>query len=270
MEPLFVFEHGKYRPTDRARGPWDPRMLHGGPSAALLAHALDAERRDPALWMTRITIDLLRPVRQTPLTVRTQMVREGKRIRLVDAFLFDDDILLARASGLMLRRTGSKLGMEAPARQRQIPSWETLAPYTIEFGNGVGLFHCGTEFRLVPKTHPEQALAMWIRIPYSLLPGQPLTRLEYTAAISDYANAIGNMANLTKGGFINADIALNLHREPEGEWLCMESVIRPDHAGIATSNVILHDAVGLLGSVSVSCLANPLPKGFGNGTGIAG
>ncbi len=266
-EHLFVLEDGKYRPTLWARGPWDPSTLHGGAPAALLAHALEAERRDPALWITRLTIDLMRPIRTAAaFTMRTQIVREGKRILLADAMLFDDEKLVARASGLMLRRSESAL-QPMPAT-RLMPSWEELAPYPMGIGAEPQLFHRGTEFRPVPKTHPEQPLAVWIRIPFLLLPDRPLSRIEYAAAISDYVNAIGGMANPGRGGFINADITLNLHREPEDEWLCIESIARPDHAGIATSTVLLHDTRGLLGSISACVLANGLAKGLGSDTGL--
>lgn len=269
-EPLFIFEDDKYRPTLWARGPWDPSTLHGGAPAALLAHVLEAERRDPALWTTRLTIDLLRPIRTAAaFTARTQIVREGRRIQLSDALLFDDDTLVARASGLMLRRSESAAEPTPSKNQRLMPSWEGLAPYAMGIGAEAQLFHRATEFRPVPKTHPEQPLAVWIRIPFSLLPDQPFTKLEYAAAISDYVNAIGSMAHPTRGGFINADITLNLHREPEGEWLCLESVARPDHAGLATSTVLLHDTAGLLGSVSACVLANGSPKGLGSATGLA-
>jgi hypothetical protein len=37
---LFIREdEHTWRPTDAARGPWTPDALHGGPVAALLAHA---------------------------------------------------------------------------------------------------------------------------------------------------------------------------------------------------------------------------------------
>ena len=268
-EPLFVLENGKYLPTDWARGPWNPGLLHGGPPAALLAHALETEHGDPALWTTRITIDLLRPVRLAPLKVRTQLVREGRRIKLIDAFLQDGDTVVARASGLMLKRNSDAAERPASATHLLMPSWEGLAANVVGEVGDPRLFHRGTEFRPVPQTQPGQAFAVWIRLPYLLLPDQPLSRLAYTAATSDYVNAAGTMAHPTRRGFINADITLNLHRVPEGEWLCMESVGRPDHAGIATSNVNLHDAAGLLGSASCSCLANPISKHFGAEVGIA-
>ena len=36
---------GRYEPTEHARGPWDPRALHGGAPAALIARAF--ERMEP-------------------------------------------------------------------------------------------------------------------------------------------------------------------------------------------------------------------------------
>lgn len=278
MKHLFELDGDKYVPTDWARGPWDPALLHGGPPAALLAHALEEERNDSALWTTRITIDLLRPVRLAPLRTSRQVVREGKRIKLVDAFLHDGDTLVARASGLMLRRNADPAQSPASAAQLLVPSWEALPPRDVGHVGNLGdldggdtrLFHRGTEFRTVPKTQPDRNFAVWIRIPYLLLPDQPLAGLEYVAAISDYVNAAGTMAHPARRGFINADITLNLHREASGEWICMESISRPDHAGIATSAVSIHDAAGLLGSASSCCLANARPKHFGAAIGIAG
>lgn len=261
MESLFIFEGGRYLPTDWARGPWDPRLLHGGPPAALLAYALVSESCDPALLFTRITVDLLRPIGQVPLTVTTRLVREGKRLRLVDAFLSDGDTVVARAAGLQLRRADD--APAAPPARSTIPSWENLASRQSTMGTEAQLFHRGTDFRPVLVAGSEQPRAVWIRAPYLLLPDTPLAGFLHAAAVSDYANAVGIMSDPQKRGFINADITLNLHRQPEGEWLCLECVGRPDRAGIATSSVNLHDAAGLLGAASVSCLASAMPQGSG-------
>lgn len=260
MESLFIFEHGQYLPTDWARGPWDPRFLHGGPLAALLAYALVSELRDPALLLTRITVDLLRPIRQVPLTVCTRLVREGKRLRLVDAFLSDEVTVVARAAGLMLRRVDDAPAAASQPVRSSIPSWENLASRQSTMGKEARLFHRGTDIRPVVTAGSEQPRAVWIRAPYLLLPDTPLTGLLHAVAVSDYANAVGIMSDPQKRGFINADITLSLHREPEGEWLCLECVGRPDRAGIATSSVNVHDSAGLLGAASVSCLASALPQ----------
>lgn len=261
MESLFIFEGGRYQPTDWARGPWDPRFLHGGPPAALLAYALISESRDPELLLTRITIDLLRPIKQVLLTVSTRLVREGKRLRLVDAFLSDNDTVVARAAGLLLRRMDD--APAAPPTRSTIPSWENLPSRQSTMGKEARLFHRGTDFRPVVAAGSEHPRAVWIRAPYLLLPDTPLAGLLHAAAVSDYANAVGIMSDPQKRGFINADITLSLHRQPEGEWLCLECVGRPDRAGIATSSVNLHDAAGLLGAASTSCLASAMPQGSG-------
>ncbi len=263
MEPLFVFEGGQYLPTDWARGPWDPRYLHGGPPAALLAHAFVSESHDPALLLSRVTIDLLRPIRQVPLKVSTRLVREGKRFRLVDAFLSDDGDVVARAAGLMLRRMEDAPAAASPPARSSIPSWENLASRQSTMGKDTRLFHRGTDFRPVFAAGSEQPRAVWIRAPYLLFPGTPLSGILHAAAVSDYANAVGIMSDPQKRGFINADITLSLHREPEGEWLCLECVGRPDRAGIATSSVNVHDSAGLLGAALTTCLASAMPQGSG-------
>jgi hypothetical protein len=39
-ESVFIpAEDGQFEPTEHARGPWDPRALHGGARAALIVQA---------------------------------------------------------------------------------------------------------------------------------------------------------------------------------------------------------------------------------------
>ena len=71
---------GRWSPTDAARGPWSPEALHGGPSAALLARAVEP-LLDP-LQPVRLTVELLRPVPVAPLTVETEELRPGRKVRM--------------------------------------------------------------------------------------------------------------------------------------------------------------------------------------------
>ena len=260
MEPLFTHENNRYLPTLWARGPWDPQLLHGGPPAVLLARALEDARDDPDLLIARLTVDLMRPVRMAPLHTTTQLVRKGRRIRLVDAFLHDGDTVVARATALMLKRNVAAPAMPAPPLPARLKSWRELETRVLEkVGNMTDesdgrLFHRHVDVRLIPRTSPDQPFAAWLRVPYGLLPGQALTHFERTVAAADYVSPIGSMANPPKRGFINADFTLSLSRDPAGEWLCFESLGRPDQAGIATSVVNLYDETGLLGSISCSCL----------------
>lgn len=260
MEPLFTLENGRHVPTIWSRGPWSPELLHGSPPALLLARALEEARDDPALLISRLTVDLMRPVRMVPLHTTVQRIREGRRIRLVDAYLHDGDTVVARATALMLKRNETAPFVPAPSLPARLGSWQGLPTRIPEkVGNMTEesddrLFHRGVDMRIVPRIHPGQPFAAWLRVPYLLLPGQDLTPFERMVAAADYVSPIGSMANPPKRGFINADFTLNMSREPTGEWLCFESLGRPDHVGIATSVVNLYDERGLMGSVACSCL----------------
>lgn len=64
VRALFLADGDQFVPQDVARGPWDPTALHGGPTAALLARAVEGHEADPAqpMRVARLTVDLLRPV----------------------------------------------------------------------------------------------------------------------------------------------------------------------------------------------------------------
>jgi hypothetical protein len=259
-EPLFSLEDGCYRPTLWARGPWSSELLHGGPPALLLARALEDMRDDPDLLISRLTVDLMRPVRMAPLHTSVQRIREGRRIRLLDAFLHDGDQVVARATSLMLKRNAVAPAVPITPLPARLKTWQELETSIPERGPNMAddsddrRFHLQVDMRFVPRTAPDQAFAAWLHVPFGLLPDQGLTPFQHTVAAADYVSPIGGMANPGRRGFINADFTLNLSRDPVGEWVCLESIGRPDHAGIATSAVNLYDEAGLLGSVTCSCV----------------
>ena len=85
VDALFVPDGLRLVPTDRAGGPWSPDSLHGGPVAAVVAR--ETERSAPVddgLRMTRLTLELLRPVGTAPLTVTGVVARPGRRVQVID------------------------------------------------------------------------------------------------------------------------------------------------------------------------------------------
>lgn len=87
FEPV---DDGCWLPTELARGPWDPRALHGGPVAALVARAIEGvggPAEGAPMHPARLTLELVRPVPLEPLTVTTELVRPGRRVQLVAATL---------------------------------------------------------------------------------------------------------------------------------------------------------------------------------------
>src|SRR3954452_9829770 len=77
----------RFVPTELARGPWDPNAQHGGAPAALIARAIERVESAVPMDVVRITYEFLRPVPLTPLDLRTRVLRDGKRVQLVEAQL---------------------------------------------------------------------------------------------------------------------------------------------------------------------------------------
>src|SRR5215212_2405460 len=103
-EAMFRRDGDTVVPTTSAQGPWDPTTAHGGPIAALLAR--EVERAAPGeggMRVARLTCDLFRPVPLQPLSVTHEVVRNGRQIRVVDASLWWEGKLVARATGLLVR-----------------------------------------------------------------------------------------------------------------------------------------------------------------------
>src|SRR5690606_12736715 len=78
-EPLFTPNAGRLVPSAHTRGPWDPQAQHGGPVAALVARAAEAEV-GAGFTVTRLTIELQRPVPLEPLTVAARVTKPGRRV----------------------------------------------------------------------------------------------------------------------------------------------------------------------------------------------
>src|SRR4029077_9762477 len=83
--------------SELASGPWG-RMQHGSAPASLIAHLAETMPAAQPMRVARLTIDLMRPVPITPLTIRTEVVRDGRKIRLLRIDLLDGNVLVVSGS----------------------------------------------------------------------------------------------------------------------------------------------------------------------------
>src|SRR2546422_4640604 len=98
---LFERDGDRYVPTPLTRGPWDPRAMHGGAPSALFAHVCETHDPGPAGFVARLTVELLRPVPLTPLTLRARTIRPGRKVQWLETAPLDADQRgMARATGL--------------------------------------------------------------------------------------------------------------------------------------------------------------------------
>src|SRR4051812_27639830 len=118
---LFVRRGEEYVATALTQGPWNPEHQHGGPVCALLATVVETVPSLVPMRCGRLTVDLMRTVPVAALRARTRVVREGKRVQLVEAALEYDGTDVARASALRVRTADSRDALDNPYRPDESP-----------------------------------------------------------------------------------------------------------------------------------------------------
>jgi hypothetical protein len=77
MDAIYRVDGDRVVTSPDAAGPWDDRTQHGSAPAALVVWAAEAIPTPQPMQIARVTIDLMRPVPVGPLTLETEVLREG-------------------------------------------------------------------------------------------------------------------------------------------------------------------------------------------------
>lgn len=261
-EALFFRDGDTFVPTNLTRGGWSDDAQHGSPPAGLLGRAVEQVPTLAPMRFVRFTVDLFSAVPLSPLTVGTQVIKEGKRIQLVEAYLYSDGVQLAKASALRIRIDAPvpELVGNAPHIPPPVPFPEDLP--ILHTGNAFGpnspqtRFHLhGVEIRSVDdsfaRTVPGRT---WFRLRTPLVTGEDLTPFQRAATMSDLANGNAQAIDPADWTFVNPDITLYLHRYPAGEWVAMASTARQHPDGLGITETVLFDRQGPIGHILQSQL----------------
>ena len=255
-DAIFRREGDLFIPTDFARGPWTPDAQHGGAPAALLARAVERFEGGEAMFVARLTIELLRPVPIAPLAVRAALARPGRKVQLVTASIFSGDTEVARAVGLRIRRGQIDLPADLP-HPAPPPAPERgefhRPPWALDYR---GFHSHAVEHRFVAGGFDRPGPATdWIRLLLPVVEGEEISPLCRVAAAADFGNGVSWVLSRVEGySFINPDLTIYLHRLPEGEWVCLDSVTRPETNGVGFAESALYDERGLIGRAMQSLI----------------
>ncbi|HEX9968918.1 MAG TPA: thioesterase family protein [Acidimicrobiales bacterium] len=250
---LFVADGETFVPTDFARGPWSPDSLHGGPPAALLARAFEAHEADEPMLVARLTVEIVRPVPVSPLTVSVRTVRPGKRVQLLEAVLSDDERELCRATAWRIRESPLELTddiehIEAPPLPDEVARMTTAWPWFAFHEEGVEMRYVSGAFE---KPGP---CTVWIRLRVPVVAGEDPSGVQRLAAAADFGNGVSHVLPMDRYLFINPDLTVYAYRQPVGEWMCLESRTHHGPAGVGLAESALYDAQGHVGRSAQSLL----------------
>jgi hypothetical protein len=143
MEPraFYIADDERLIPTAYARGPWDPRLQHGGPPSAAIARACARRLDDPAWSLSRISYDLQRPILLAPMSITLEEGLSTRATRRLIAHLTIDGREVIRAHALFVRREALTLP-PLPPPAATLPPPEQCEALLVPFASGpVGFAH---------------------------------------------------------------------------------------------------------------------------------
>jgi hypothetical protein len=254
-QPFFTTDGDSFMPTLAANGPWDPQSLHGRVIIGLLACAIEQRHGGDDFVPARLTVDMFRLPGFAPVEVKTRLVRNGMRIRVIEADFFSGGVSMARASCQLLRKTQNPEG-----RVWTPPNWDVPAPSEIPVPTDPRLGMNG-KWTTRPITGAMGSVGprrLWMSEVRDLVEGMPLTPFVRVAIAADFASPLANAGE--RGlGYINSDVTLYLHRLPATRWIGFDVVNHHATDGIAIGECCLYDERGPIGTSTVAALAQRKP-----------
>lgn len=252
-EAYFRADGDAFAPTPLAQGPWG-QTISGNVLGGLLGFVIDRDAGDPQMQPARLTVDLFRPAALEPVTVSTAVIRSGKRIKVVDAQAFQQDVLVARASTVFLRR-GEPSPTDIWTSEITIPAppppdhHDDRPMHIVAHGAGSPSF----DLSAWQHTGPKHA---WIRNTAPVVDGEPMTPFTRAAMAGD---VVSSLTHFGPGGlhYINADYTVTLSRLPVGPDIGLTALTHYSHAGVATGTATLFDRSGPIGSGLATALISP-------------
>jgi hypothetical protein len=253
MPALFHLVGEDLIPSQLTRGGWTDDAQHGGPPCAILARAVENVPTLEPMQVARLTVDLTRPVPLAPLQIETEVVREGRRIQLVDAWLRAGTSELGRARALKIRI--GDLDLPVPETDTMPAGPENMDRLTWrghfgEVGDLERFHYDAVEIRTREGSFSKSGPgASWFRLLVPVVDGEEPSDFVRLATLADMANGNSQVLDPTVHAFVNPDISLHIHRMPRGEWIGMRSVSYPQPHGIGIADTTLYDLEGRIGRV---------------------
>lgn len=251
-------DENRFQANDPARGPWSRGHCHAGPVTGLVVRAL--EQAIPDKMLTRITLDLIRPIPMAEIRVTAQSTRNGRSVSAGSAEIRDaDDRVCVTATSMHLVKsdipdmptaaTPDLTYADADFGPPPLPMGMHDVP---AFGHFVKTaYPKGTSNGLGPKT-------VWMKAP-PLLETEVPSPIQTLCALADSGNAISRNAEISAMGFLNTDLTIHVHREPVSDWLASTTESHWQSTGIGLAQAVISDDQGPVACALQTLMLRPPP-----------
>ncbi len=257
---LFIPDGDDYVATILTQGGWDPNAANGGMVLALLGHCLDDVPTLAPMVLSRFTADLVRPVPiGRRLHIVPSIVREGKKIQVVQLVLLSEGVEYVRATALRVRALDvsdidnlPKSSSDARPADAIVGPHESVSYSKSALGE-VG-FLCAIDMLQAPmRTGP--GFGVWIKFNTPVVAGSPMRPNARLVAVLDFVNLINVDFGRADLSMINADVTGHILRPPISDWIAITGDTRfHAQSGRGVSTATLSDDDGIFAVASTSQL----------------
>jgi hypothetical protein len=241
-----------YESTELANAGWYDEGQHGGALAALIAGHLDSVDSLTPMQTTRFTMEIFRVVRIIPLRLETEVVRQGKRIQVLECRVHGEGEEVTRAHVQRLRLDEIGLPSDVTEAAPAMPPPDLVPPSGLDWGPGPDqkvMFHRHAidAREVVGGFRAAGPGAAWFRLTKPVIAGREVMPLQRLLAAADVCNGISRPTAERDWVFMNPDLSVNVNRVPRGEWVGLDAVSSYSPLGRGQASGTLWDTTGFLG-----------------------
>ena len=249
-EPFFRKDGDLFVPTKAGIGPWTATSLHGRLIIGLLGAEIERQYRTPEYMPARLTVDMYRLPDLSPVEVVTRVVKDGYRIKVVDAEFISGGQSAGRATCQLLRVTENPPGKVWTPDNWDAPKPADLPPPPQKPMGGMwDIRRISGDFGA-----PGYPRRVWMAEIRDLVEGEPFTPFARVATAADFVSPFANSGDQGLS-YINSDVTIYLHREPVSDWVGFDVVGHGATGGVAVAECRLYDEQGVIGSANCAALA---------------
>ena len=254
---------GVFTPTTATESPWDPAAQHGGPPSALFGHVIRSRHPESGFRVARLTVEFLGTIPRSDVRIDTEIVRDGRRIRLIEASMHaaGKRVALARAWQIATNAdalAGADGGVTESAAPPPLPPEQ---PQRFFGGRQQWGYGESIEWRSVRGAFgiPGEA-QIWTRLRIPLVAGHETHPLDRVLVIADSANGVSAVLDPREWLFIPPAVTITVHRYPVSEWVLLTAKTELASDGLGSTIGALSDESGTLGTVAQPLLVAPAPR----------
>ncbi|WP_163889187.1 thioesterase family protein [Mycolicibacterium hippocampi] len=252
----------RFAASEHVVSTWGSTMQNAAPVSALLVRALErCSPRDDSR-ISRVVVDLLGPVPVTDrLWVNARVERPGTRIELVAAEMTapgpdGTPRPVAKATAWRFQHTDTDELHFTPAEP--LPPVAEGRRRIAEAGSDQTYIQ-SLDWRWLNDILNSVQAQCWARPLVDLVAGESMTPTQQLFAVADIANGMGTRLDPTEWTFLNTDLAVHIHRLPEGQWVGVRSENHYGTDGVGISRGTLFDEVGAVAAIQQAQLVRRRP-----------